>query len=494
MYRHGYDMTWLGRRPKVDEIAHLDACGQADLVRTGVVKPVELVEAAIQRIERVNGSVNAVVIPLYDKAFEIANGRPTNAPFAGVPIVLKDIQASKGDPMHAGMRMLRDLGWVEDHDAFLVSKLKAAGFVIVGKANLPELECGITTEPEAYGPTCNPWNLMHSVGGSSGGSAAAVASGMVPIAHGTDSGGSIRIPASECGLVGLKPSRGRVSLGPDLGDLGGGGTFCPYVLTKSVRDAATVLDLVSGWMPGDPYTAPPPPAPFAALTRAESSGLRIGIWVGEGAAGLPTHPECITAAQQAGRLLEDLGHHVEPSHPAAVEVGSSNIWVAAASLFAWYRKYWSTRTGREIGPADVEPLTWSFMELGQTISALQLTEFLADRDQFARAVASWWADGFDLLLTPTIAVPPPLLGECVPGEHNPLENFQPIVEAIVRFTAQFNFTGQPAISVPLYWSETGLPIGVQLVGAYGREDLLLQVAAQLEHAEPWLGRTPSVYA
>jgi amidase len=477
----------------MDDLGRLDATAQAKLVRDGELSPVELVDAAIDRIERVNPVVNAVVIPLFEKARDVASSeRLGDGPFRGVPIVLKDIQPSAGDPMHAGMRLLRNLGWVEDHDANIVAKLKSAGFVVVGKANMPELECGITTEPEVYGPTRNPWHLDHSVGGSSGGPAAAVASGMVPVAHGTDSGGSIRIPSSECGLVGLKPSRGRISLGPDLGDLGGAGMFCPHVLTRSVRDTASVLDAVAGWMPGDPYTALAPSRPFAAEVGAAPGRLRIGLWTGEGAHGLPTHPDCVAAAEDAGRLLEELGHDVDVSRPDRVEVGSSNIWVGAASLFAWYLDHWSERTGHKITAEDVEPLTWSLAEAGRHATAAQLTQLLADRDQFARAIASWWADGHDLLLTPTIAVPPPRLGECVPGPTRPYEDFQPIVEAVVRFTSQFNFSGQPAISLPLSWNRAGLPIGVQLVAAYGREDVLLRVAAQLEEARPWADKVPPV--
>jgi len=473
------------------ELAELDATAQAELVRHGDVSPIELVDAAIERIERVNPQVNAVVIPLFDRA---RRDGARSGPFTGVPIVLKDIQPSAGDPMHAGMQLLRDLNWVEDHDAYIVAKLKAAGFMVIGKANLPELEGGITTEPAVYGPTRNPWNLDHSVGGSSGGPAAAVASGMVPVAHGTDSGGSIRIPASECGLVGLKPSRGRVSAGPDLGDVGGGGSFCPHVLTTSVRDTAAVLDAVAGWMPGDPYTAPTPARTFASEVDIEPVPLRIGLWTGEGAAGLPTHPDCVSAAESTARLLEGIGHHVEVSRPAGVEVGSTTIWVGAGSLFAWYLDEWSRRTGKAIGPGDVEPLTWGLAEAGRLATAVQLVERLAERDRLTRTVAAWWAGGFDLLLTPTISVPPPKLGECIPGPDNPLEKFQPIVEAVVRFTAQFNQTGQPAISLPMAWNADGLPIGVQLVAAYGREDLLLQVAGQLERAQPWRDRRPPIHA
>ena len=479
-----------------DDLAQLDAVSQAALVRAGELTAFELVDAAIERIQRVNPQINAIITPLYEKArAEAASPDLPVGAFRGVPIALKDIQPSAGDPMHAGMRLLRDLGWTAGHDAYVVTKLRAAGFVIVGRTNLPELEAGLSTEPEAYGPTRNPWNPEHSTGGSSGGSAAAVASGMLPVAHGTDSGGSIRVPASMCGLVGLKPSRGRVSVGPDFGDVFGAGVFCPNVLTRSIRDTAAVLDVVAGPMPGDPYTAPPPARPFAEEVGVDPGRLRIGFWTGTPGGTPAVHSDCVAAAEETARLLESLGHEVEDSHPQALEVNWEHMWTGVNAFFAWYLEHWGRLTGKSIGPEDVEPLTWATAEAGRTISADQYIQSLYERDQLSRQVVSWWADdGHDLLLTPTIGTPPPRIGECVPGPDNPLEAFQPLVESIVRFTPVFNKTGQPAISLPLTWNESGLPIGVQLVASYGREDVLVRVASQLERVRPWAERRPPVWA
>src|SRR5438132_423573 len=378
-----------------DELALLDATAQAELVRQRQVSPRELVDAAIARIERVNPQLNAVIIQRFEKArAEAAAPDLPDGPFRGVPFLLKDLIChSAGDPYHAGMRLLRELEWVERYDTYLAARFRAAGFVFLGRTNVPELGPAPTTEPVAYGPTRNPWDTSRSPGGSSGGSAAAVAAGLVPVAHANDGGGSIRIPSSECGLVGLKPSRGRTSLGPDAGE-GWGGRAAVTVIT-----AATARDLA----------------------------------------------------------------------------------------------YWSERTGRKIGPGDVEPMTWAIAEMGRRVSASDYLHAIEYLHAHTRQVAAWWAEGFDLLLTPTLPEPPPRLGEFDPAPDDPLRGFTR-GGAFVAFTMPFNVIGQPAISLPLYWSADGLPIGVQLGAAYGREDLLIRVAAQLEGARPWSGRRPPVHA
>src|SRR3954470_20343366 len=300
-----------------DDLARMDATDQAELVRTGKVSAAELVEAAIARIEKVDPELNAVIHPLFDDARkEVADGLP-DGPFTGVPLVLKDlICLSAGHPMHEGMRFLKDQGWTEEEDQYLAAKFRAAGFLFVGKTNTPELGIVPTCEPDAHGASRNPWNTEHSTGGSSGGSAAAVASGMVPVGHANDGGGSIRIPASECGLVGLKPSRGRSSLGPDYGDVFSG-LICEHVVTRSVRDTATVLDAVHGPMPGDPYAAPTPSRPFLDDVGADPGRLRVGLLTSSPVT--EVHPDCITAAENAGRLLESLGHTVEAAYPTAMD-------------------------------------------------------------------------------------------------------------------------------------------------------------------------------
>ena len=296
-----------------DDFAWLDATAQADLVRRGDVTPAELVEAALARIDTLNPDLNAVIFDRSEKArVEAADPALADGPFRGVPFLLKDAVAhSAGDPYHCGMRVLKEAGWVEPKDTWLVERFRAAGFVIVGKTNLPELASSVTTEPLAYGPTRNPWDVDRSTGGSSGGAAAAVASGMVPVAHGNDMGGSIRIPSSMCGLVGLKPSRARSTLGPDFGEYWAMTTH-EHVLTRSVRDTAAVLDAVAGPGVGDPYTAPPPLRPFAQEVGAEPGKLRIGFRTARTGGLGESHADGIAAVQAAARALESLGHHVEP--------------------------------------------------------------------------------------------------------------------------------------------------------------------------------------
>ena len=479
-----------------DELAFLDATAQADLVRRRKLSPAELVEAAIDRIDRVNGELNAVIIPLFEKARTAAAGAALpDGPFRGVPFLVKEIFAhTAGDPYHAGMKLLRRLGWVEREDTYLVAKFRAAGLVFVGRTNVPELGSLPTTEPDAYGPTRNPWDPTRSSGGSSGGAAAAVAAGLVPAAHANDGGGSIRIPASECGLVGLKPTRGRTSLGPDAGE-SWAGAVAEHVVTRSVRDTAALLDAVAGPMPGDPYFAPPPARPFAAEVGARPGRLRIGLMARAPGDAFPIHGDCVAAARDAARLLESLGHAVEEAHPAALddpEVGQRFTLVVAAWI-ARDLDYWSERTGRTLGPDDVEPMNWAVAEQGRACSARQYIRAVEWLQGYSRRVASWWEGGFDLLLTPTLAEPPPPLGEFSARPGDPLRGFRRALP-FVTFTSPFNITGQPAISLPLFWNGDGLPIGVQLAAAYGREDLLIRVAAQLEEARPWAGRRPQVHA
>jgi amidase len=471
---------------------HLDATAQADLVRSGEVTPRELTESAIQSIEALNGDLNAIIHPLFEEALA---GEPAEGPFRGVPFVVKDLGPTvAGAPHHEGMRFLKELGFRADADSWLAARFREAGFVFVGKTNTPELGILPTTEPEAYGPARNPWSRDHSTGGSSGGSAAAVASGMVAIGHANDGGGSIRIPASCCGLVGLKPTRARVSVAP-LGEFVGG-LAADLVVSRSVRDTAAVLDFISeGAPPGEPYFAPPKQRPYTDEVGADTGRLRIGLMTVPPGWEQPAHPDCVAAAEGAVRLLESLGHSVEDSRPPGLDdpnyVPQFLIrWTAgvAAGL-----DYWGMRAGREITADDVEPLTWALAEQGRTHSAAQYVAAVGYAQLVARAALAWWQD-YDLLLTPTMGLPPAEIGTIGTGrEDNP---FAPIERAVpyAVFTAGFNATGQPAISLPLHWSEAGLPIGVQLVGDMGREDLLLRVAGQLEQAQPWAGRVPPVFA
>ena len=476
------------------DLARLDATAQAELVRSGQVSPSELVDAAIARIEALDPQLNAVIHPRFDKARAEAAGELPDGPFRGVPMVIKDLACeTAGDPIHEGMAFLKRVGQTADVDTELAARFRRAGFVIVGRTSCPELGILPTTEPQAYGPTRNPWDTSRSTGGSSGGSAAAVAAGMVPIGHANDGGGSIRIPASECGLVGLKPSRARVPLGPHYGDVMGG-LVAELAVTRSVRDTAAVLDAVHGPSTGDPYAAPPPARPYREEVGFAPGVLRIGLHAHSPSGDV--HPECVQAAEATGRLLESLGHHVEVSGPSAFDDTAYtehflNTWAAGA---AWSLDYWSGRAGQPIGPDDTEPLTWALAELGRAVTAPAWLSARAWLQHNSRQALAWWDDGgFDLLLTPTVTEPPPPLGSFDSTPENPLLGLLHAA-ALVPFTAPINVTGQPAISLPLHQSTDGLPIGVQLVAAAGREDVLLRVAAQLEQALPWSGRRPLVHA
>lgn len=480
--------------PDPDELAALDATAQADLVARGELTAVELVDAAIGRIERVDPEINAVIHPLYERARARAAAGPTG-PFAGVPLVAKDHDGDlAGAPLHHGNQLLKDLGHVATESSYQLDRLERAGFVIVGKTNTPEFGLQTTTEPFAYGATRNPWDPTRGTGGSSGGSAGAVAAGLVPVGHAGDGGGSIRIPSSECGLVGLKPSRGRVSVGPQDGEVWNG-LVVRHVITRSVRDSAAVLDEVAGPMPGDPYTAPLPAQPFATSAATDPAPLRIGLRTTAVAGMCEVDPECVAAAEAAARTLEGLGHTVEIATPAALEegvlVGNFLTIVAVHALDSLEDV--ARIVGRPLTEADVEPGTWALAEGGRSIGAAQFVQVLRDVHAWSRRVLSWWADGYDLLLTPTLAALPPELGLLNPTEGDP--GMATILQTpYAAFAAAFNVTGQPAISLPLAQSSGGLPIGIQLVGAADREDLVLAVAGQLERAVPWADRRPPIFA
>jgi amidase len=481
-----------------DEFADFDATAQAQLVRDGQVSPKELVDAAIARVEKLNPELNAVIHFQFERARDLAADEDADGPFRGVPFLLKDFAAHEaGQPFHEGLRVVKELGFVEDSDTELVRRFKAAGFVIIGRTNTPELAIMPTTEPEAYGPTHNPWDVTRSTGGSSGGSAAAVAARLVPAAHANDGGGSIRIPASECGLVGLKPSRGRTTQGPEFGDVLGG-LVCEHVVTRSVRDTAAILDAVHGGMAGEPYEASPPARPYASEVGAAPGSLRIGLRTVAPAGQAATDPECVAAAEVAGRLLAELGHRVEEASPAALDdkeftTHFLNLWAAGNT---WALDWWSRRLGgRVFTEADVEPVTWWLVELGRSVSAPQWLGAREWLQRYSRRMVGWWAPygEFDVLVTPTLAQRPPLLGELRSTPANPLQGLLRAAD-LVLFTPPFNVTGQPAVSLPLHWSGDGLPIGVQLVAGPNREDVLVQVAAQLEQAAPWADRRPPVCA
>jgi amidase len=485
-----------------DDLARLDALDSAALVRCGDVSPRELVDAAIARVDAVNPQLHAVIHSRFDEARAEADALSDDArelPLRGVPILVKDLDGSlAGAPLHEGNKLLRDLGHVGDHDSFLFAKLRAAGCVVIGKTNTPELGLLPTAEPLAAGPTHNPWDPSRSPGGSSGGSAAAVASGMVPFAHAGDGGGSIRIPASACGIFGLKPTRGRVSLGPGTGEAWAG-LVARHVVTRSVRDSAAVLDVLAGPMPGDPYWAPPPARPFADEVGADPRRLRIGLRTTAPAGLAEVDPACVVAAEDAAALLESLGHSVEPAAPAAIdelELLIHFVTVLRVSTAFDLRRLGAI-AGRELTADDVEAATWVQAEAGHAISGAEYMEAVEALRAWSRRMAAWWdpaSGGFDLLLTPTMAKPPAPLGE-IRGDD--AEGAMLAATPYAAFTVPANVTGQPAMSVPLTWTTVDgaeLPIGVQLVADAAREDVLLRVAAQLETARPWADRRPPIHA
>jgi amidase len=496
------------------DLAGLDATAQAALIRSGEVSPKELVEAAIERIELVDPLLDAILHRTFDLARQRAQSPDLEAgPFRGVPIVLKDVFCeSAGTPYTAGMRFLKEAGYVSPSDTWFAARLRAAGFVVVAKANAAQLAMMLySTDAEAFGMSRNPWDRELSTLGSSSGSAAAVASGMVPVAHGNDSGGSIRIPASACGLVGLKPSRGRNPQGPGVNELTStlAAMNTENVLTRTVRDAAALLDITSGPVPGGTVVAPAPVRPYREEGGADPGRLRIGLQRAPFLPGIADpHPDCLAAVEDAARLLEELGHDVVPVEAPALDFAlwpwssgtpAGPAFTSAARLL----DAWAHKLGREIVLDDVGPQLYLAAEIGRSATGaatLEMAEFLLD--EVPRAMGTWWDERrLDLLLTPTLAILPTPYADFVPPPHGtfelPPDNPMLGVErttAITLFTSIFNFTGQPAISLPLHWNAPGIPIGVQLAARYGREDVLVRVAAQLEEARPWADRRPQIFA
>jgi amidase len=481
------------------DLTEMDATAQAELVRSGEASPSELVEAAIERAERLNPELNAIIHPFYDEAREQAAGELPDGPFKGVPFVLKDLGAGlAGQPYHLGMQVLKDADFRLPMDTTLGARFRDAGFVTIGKTNTPELGILPTTEPKAYGATRNPWNPEHTPGGSSGGSGSACAAGIVPVAHANDGGGSIRIPASHNGLVGLKPTRQRTTQGPLIGDALSGLTE-ELVVSHTVRDTAAVLEAVHGGVPGDPYFAPPPERPYTEEVGADPGRLRIGLTV-DAFVEQEVDPRVQESARSAAALLEELGHSVdeetpqvppaEPGSPTDVIESFMTRWQAgqAASL-----DQFGMLIGRELGPDDVEPLTWALAEEGRRKNGGQYLNAVAVHQGLARLISGWFEQGHDLLLTPATGEPAPPLGTFDDSGPDPLVAIERARKTAI-FNALFNATGNPAISLPLGMTDDGLPMGVQLVAPQGREDMLIRVAAQVEEAAPWVDRRPPLWA
>ena len=466
-------------------------------MRAGELSARELVDASLEAIERLDRSINAFtyVDPDGARAAADAVSAGDERPFAGVPIAIKDNRAVAGMPITMGSDLWA--GVVSPVDAFLVRRLRAAGFVIVGKTNMPENGILPTTEPRRFGPTANPWAPDRTPGGSSGGSAAAVAAGMVPIAHGNDGGGSIRIPAACCGLVGLKAARGRVSVGPDSGQ---SFLVSDGVLTRDVGDTAAVLDVLAGYEPGDATWAPSVAA--GAFASAAAAGgaffgapLRIGLAFNPPRDAAEVDPVAIGAARDAGQLLSSLGHAVDEVTPPWSGLGLLPDFTRAfGPLISMTTAAGGRLTGREVLESDVEPLTWAMYERSRTLNVLDHLTAQSRLESVARTLISWMlAQPLDVLLTPALAARPLRTGEVHGRGPDPFGNYRRS-GAFTPYTAMINVTGQPAVSLPLFQGDDGLPLAVQLIAQPAREDVLLALAAQLEAALPWADRAPDLRA
>jgi amidase len=472
------------------EYTEYDGLGLASLVRSKEVSPADVLEAAIERIEALNPALNAVVTRVYDEArAPIPDGGPDGShdgPFPGVPFLLKDLGgAQAGVPMSAGSRFFAHAP--APVDAETVLRYKRAGLRILGRTNTPELGLNASTEPVLFGPTRNPWDLTRSSGGSSGGSAAAVAARMVPLAHASDGGGSIRIPASCCGLFGLKTTRSRLSYAPYAGE-GLAGCAVEHVVSRSVRDSAAVLDATAGPAVGDPYFPPRPLRPFLEEVGTAPARLRIALAT-EAFGGSPVDPDCIAAAEAAAKLCEELGHHVERAAPAYDVAGLDETYnqVFAINAAANIRLR-ASALGLTLDPDGFERVTWSMVESADRSSAADYVQMLNRLHAISRRIQAFFTT-YDMLLTPTLAEPPIALG-VLDMMSEDTAAYTARLWRYTPFTYPFNVTGQPAMSVPLAWNDAGLPIGVQFVGRYGDEAGLLRLAGQLEQARPWAARRP----
>ncbi len=486
-----------------------DATALAALVRSGAASPKELVDIALDAIDAVNPRLNAVVHRMDDSARTAAEGTLPDGPFRGVPMVVKDLDGfTAGVPYTMSCRFLE--GFIPEHDAEVIARLRRAGFLLLAKTNCPELGILGTTEPVLRGATRNPWSLAHSPGGSSGGSAALVSARAVPVGHGGDGGGSIRIPASACGLFGLKTSRGLLPLGPDIGE-GWGGYVVPGVLTRSVRDSAAIYEALRGSSTGDPYHGPVLEGPLTADLERPPERLRVAVCP-TSLFGRGTDPECAAGLENTVALLRDLGHDVEEARPAFDRdalVFAYLVQVAASvALEVEDAGRWMGKTPT---PSGFEPATWFLRQLGDQLSAADLQRSRDHVHVAGRSLGAFFRT-YDVMLTPTMAYPVVKLGETAlkPVERVGLSvlrtvPIKPVMMKLLRDLADqslervpntqlFNMTGLPAMSVPLHTTQNGLPIGMQFAAGFGRDGLLLRLGAQLERAKPWIGRKPGVCA
>ena len=464
-----------------------DAVGLAALIAKRQVSTKEVLETAIARAEQVNPSINAIIHKQYEQARTAATHGLPKGPLTGVPFLIKDLAFFEpGEPATFGSSLFKD--YVADHESAYVTRCKKAGLVFMGRSSTPEFGLNPNTEPRLYGSCRNPWNVAYSAGGSSGGAAAAIAAGILPMAHATDGGGSIRIPAAQCGLFGLKPSRGRISMAPDAGE-GWGGLSARHVVSRSVRDSAVMLDCTAGLEPGDPYAAPTPEHPFAQSIERPPRRLRIALMLRDHR-GAKLHPECLKAVEGAAKLCQSLGHIVEEADPELdmVALRPMNARIAAANTAQSCNLRWKA-LGRSPNPDDVETGTWAVYQRGLEVSGVEYIEAIAAAHAIGRKMAAFLTS-YDVILSTTLAGPPPKLGYF--DQNGDVQTFTERVTEYLSVTPLHNATGTPAMSVPLHWSSDDLPIGVHFAGRYGEEATLLALAAQLESAQPWFDRVPAL--
>lgn len=467
---------------RFDEYRAHDAVGLASLVAKGEVSAGELLDTALARAAEVNPKINAIVRDLSDRARETP---PATGPLAGVPFLLKDLAAAYGgSPTSYGSRMFADV--TAPADSAVTRLYKAAGLNIFGKTNTPEFGIWPVTEPDLFGPCRNPWDLSRTAGGSSGGAAAAVAAGIVPAAHASDGGGSIRIPAACCGLFGMKPSRGRISFAP-AGE-GWAGASIQHAVTRSVRDSAVLLDISCTPQPGDPYFLAPPERPFAEEARRDPGKLRIAVIDTALTAGVDMDPEVVEAVRETARLCEGLGHYVEDAslggdHSAMQAAARTILWASvAANVDAE-----AERRGRPLADGDLEPATYDIYRRGKALAAPEYVRAVQAIHAYGRAAAQIF-ERYDVVLLATLGRPAIPVGWLF---ENPKETVERLFSYMPN-TQAFNNSGQPAMTVPLAWSAGGLPIGLQFVAPTGEEALLFRLAGQLEQARPWFDRVPSL--
>jgi amidase len=471
------------------EYTSYDGMGLAELVRSGDVTPLELVEACIERIERHNPALNAVIYRMDEPAREAARNNLPDGPFRGVPFLIKDIVIEyAGTPTTSGSRALENM--VSENDSELMARYRRAGFVTVGKTNTPELGIVPITEPLHYGPTRNPWDTERTPGGSSGGTASAVAAGIVPIAHGNDIGGSIRTPASCCGLVGMKPTRARNPLGPMFGDVAGG-LLSEHVLTRTVRDSAAVLDATAGPDVGDPYWAPPPGGRFLDAVGRDPGKLRIAFALTD-LRGNPLHADCVEAVKKTVALLQDLGHAVEEAMPQVdFDFFTEHFKTMFKANIAYGLSSYASYFGIQPTAERYEPFTLAIYRAGLEVSAADYLNALSMVQMGARAVGRFFEE-YDVFVVTTMSAPPPPLGAIDVGSADLEAQFQKMIELVAN-TPMLNATGQPGVSLPLHQNAQNLPIGIQFAGRFGREETLFSLASQLEKAAPWADRHPPVW-